>query len=536
MGNFTRSLSLRLLFIAAFSPLFLINPAFAQTSGAPRPMVVLFPMGQDTASGIAGDRDEAANAAERTQQAARALRDRLSDTKALLVLLYSPDSPVFALAAQQAKLDVKRRRDLTVEEQIAIGKEAGAICVVAVSTPKVLGGEGDYEILVRGQEIADKKEWKDQVRFAVAVPPSGGDANAVAKPRVSGKMASDSLMSAANTLSVRILSGPLGAYGRPASPGSLPAPLPKPVVEDAPPVTEANQSGAALQQARDQVGAGDTDGAIITLRKAINRSPLELKLRLALTKTYQTANRENDAAQEARRALSLASADDREDRIELSRILADTLRKSGDSTAARALYEQALAAQPRAVWARVGLGDLLMTTGQPDAAEKEYRAALQAEPGNRDALLGVTRVFASRGDYDSALKELTAGGKAGSPLNRPGAIVAIFDQAAPEIASLMQTNREAWEGKRLSREAFYNATKAEEQRANSLLSLLRSAPPAESAADGARKSHSRRVLAGSLLCQSAASLLSYLDSGDADAGAQAALYLDDFQKEFAAAK
>ena len=524
-----------LLFATALflTPLF---PLSARAQG-PRPLVVIFPMGQETATGIAGARDEAAISAERTLQSSNALRDRLADSKALLIIVYTPDSPVFTLAAQDAKLDIKRRKELKTEEQVALGKAAGAVCVLAVTTPKVVGSDYEYDIFVRGQEIGVKKEFTDHVSFTAAAPAaSSGDANAVTRAgTTASKRANDSLMGAANTLAIRILNGPLGAYGRPASPNNvLTPPPPKPIEEPVP--ADTDQSSAALQQARAQINDGDPDGAIITLRKAVNRAPLDLQLRLALTRAYQSAGRSNDAAQEAKRALNLTAAEDRDARIELSRILADAMRKNGDTTAARAMYEQIVTAQPRAAWARVGLGDLLLAASQLDAAEKEYRAALQAEPGNKDALTGIVRVYAARGDFDAAVKEFAASSAAGgSPAGRQAAVLAIFDQAAPEIATLMQTNREAWEGKRLSREAFYRATKAQEQRANSLLTLLRSAPPA-TAPEAARKSYSRRVLAGSLLCQSAASLLSYLDSGDADAGAQAALYLDDFQKEFAAVK
>lgn len=525
----------------------LLPTAYCLSAGAqpPRPLVVLFPAGQEAASGISGEKDASATLGNRILAATHALRDRLADSNALLVLMYSPESPVFVLAAQQANLNIKelkRRGELTPDEQAALGKAAGAVYVLAVSSPKVLTRadekerDGEYELLIAGREIGGKgKEWTDKTSFFTSYKPKEGEKSSLTDKPFTEKDAQTSLNSAANTLAVHLLSGPLGDYGRPAAtPNELPIAKPKPPVEEAPAV-EIDQSSAALQQARAQLGDGDFDGAISTLRKAVNRSPLDMPLRLALAKVYLAADRRPEAAQEAKRALTLTAAgqsqSSREERIELSRLLADTMKTSGDATAAKEMYRQIIAAQPRAVWARVSLGDLLISTGEADAAEKEYRAALEIEAGSQDAAAGIARVHAAKGDYEAALSELTSGGKSGTPNARQKAVITIFNDAAPELARLMQTNREAWEGKRLSRETFYNATQSQSRRAATLLSLLRAAPPTEAAPEIVRKAHARRILAASLLAQAASSLLSYLDSGDAEAGAQSAVYLDDFQKE-----
>ena len=511
----------------------------------PRPLVVLFPAGQGSGAGISGEKDEGATAAGRIMAATRALRDRLAESNALLALMYSPDSPTFVLAAQQANLDLKTlksRGELKPEEQYALGKAAGAVYILTVSSPKVLTKadeterEGEYEFLISGREVGAKGEtgklWTDKATFFTSYKPKENDKSPLTNKPFTVKDAQTSLDSAANTLAVRLLSGPLGDYGRPAAaPNQLPSAKPKPTAPEEPPVAETDQSSAALQQARAQIGDGDNDGAISTLRKAVNRSPLDMSLRLALAKAYLAADRNAEAMQETKRALTLSAADNREERAEFSRILADSLKKGGDPTGAKEMYRQIIAAQPRAAWAHIGLGDLLISTGEADAAEKEYRAALEIEPGSQDAAAGVARVHAAKGEYEAALNELTAGGKSGTPNARQNAVISIFNDAAPELARRMQTNREAWEGKRLSRETFYNATQSQSRRAATLLSLLRAAPPADSAPEATRKAHARRILAASLLAQAASSLLSYLDSGDAEAGAQSAVYLDDFQKE-----
>jgi tetratricopeptide (TPR) repeat protein len=284
---------------------------------------------------------------------------------------------------------------------------------------------------------------------------------------------------------------------------------------------------AAAQQAQTLLNDGDNDAAILLLRRTINQAPLNGRLRLLLARAYLAANRSTDAIAEATRAMTLTPPDSRADRVALTRLLADAMRKNSDTVAARAAYEQIIAAQPQhADWARLALAGLLESQGQIDEAEVQYRAVLQADRTNQEATVGLIRVYTARGDFSAALEQAPTDRD-----SRHSAAIQIFDHASAEIASRMKENREAWEAKKITREAFYKATTTQSQRAAALVTLLRSAPPPENSPDTMKKGQARRVLAASLLSQASTALLNFLETGNADSGSQADLWLSEFQKE-----
>jgi tetratricopeptide (TPR) repeat protein len=220
--------------------------------------------------------------------------------------------------------------------------------------------------------------------------------------------------------------------------------------------------------------------------------------------------------------------------------MADALRQQGDTKAARALYEDIIAAQPATSnWARVALGDILYAQGDTVGAEAQYRAALKAEPQGRDALLGLARVLAAAGDYEGALKQMTAAQPADAngdaALARYATVRGLFDDGTARIAKLLRQNREAYANRSLGREPFYKATEAQSDRVAGLLKLLKSVPvPASTGAD-AGKAHRKRIFAASLLSQAVEAMLSDLETGKPDADSQATVLLDEFDREMAEA-
>jgi tetratricopeptide (TPR) repeat protein len=519
-------------------------PAHSAVAPPSRPLVIIFASGQETGSGASAAADDATAAAEGTMKGARAVRDRLEDSNAVSATVYQSESPVFQRAALDAKINIEKRDEVSDADQIGLGKAAGAIYVVVVSTHKTTDGSGDFEMELRGRDIATRKVWKDQARFkpgSVFTPVAPSDANAVQNGGVKPLVATgNALDSAANTLVTRLLNGPLGDYGRTAPPPDqvLQPPPPAPptplVASPAPtPAAETDMVKATAQRAQTLLNDGDTDAAITLLRRTVNQVPLNGRLRLLLAKAYLTANRNTDAASEATRAMTLTPPENRADRVELTHILAEAMGKNGDTVAARATYEQVIAAQPQhADWARLALAGLLESQGQVDEAEAQYRAVLQADKTNQEAMAGLVHVYTARGNYTAALEQVGASDR----VARHSAAIQIFDQASAEIAARMKENRAAWEAKKISREAFYKATTAQSQRATALVTLLRSAPPADNSPDTAKKGQARRVLSASLLAQASTALLNFLETGSADSGSQADLWLVEFQKELTEAQ
>lgn len=528
-----------------FSGVAFVFPASASAAShrqdVSRPLIAIFPLKSASSEPAKDEKNEKDEKQKKEDEAvsenllaaaARAAKDLLTERGVADAIIYSPDSPVFARAMQESKLTVSTGASSlqTPSERIALGKAVGALYVLAVEArrgdPEKGGG---VEIAMRAHETASGKEWSDRVRMSQGA--------SVLRPGVGGPSPQNALLSAVNTLIARFLAGPMRDFSRNATPPSLIPPRPaSPGSALSPGETTAGTPGeepeAVAENARRHgealLASGDAAGAIIVLRRAVNLSPRSLALRAALTRAYLAARQYTEASAEARRALMVAASEDRNGRIEMTRLLAQALSATGDVSAARLTYEQIIAAEPRAGWARIALGDLHLRAGRIDEAEEQYRAARQNAPNDPDAALGLARVQAARGDYPGAVKELTA--QNADAATRYAVAREMFDDGAVRLAALLEQNRKAFDEKQIAREAFHKATTLQSDRAAALLTLLRSVPPPPGDAVG-EKAHRQRILAASLLAQTLASVLTFIEEGDENAGVQANLLLTEFRKE-----
>ncbi|HVK05688.1 MAG TPA: tetratricopeptide repeat protein, partial [Armatimonadaceae bacterium] len=309
-----------------------------------------------------------------------------------------------------------------------------------------------------------------------------------------------------------------------------------------PPAVElpvGSQADAEANQGEQFLKAGDINGAILSFRRSVNLAPQEISKRVLLVRAYLAARRNADAVSEVRRALTIASPQDRAGQLELTRLLAEAMTQSGDTTAARATYEEIIGAQPTAQWARLGLAELLEKQGKNDEAEALYRTVRQANAKDRDAALGLARVLAAKGDYEGALEQITASSEGDGEDGRRRRFetaVRLFDAGTSRVADLLTENREGYERGTLAREVFYKATAAQSARVTGLLSLLKAVPPPVDATEVVRKSYRQRIFAASLLSQGVASLMTQLETGDAAAGSQASVFLNEFRTEMNAVR
>jgi tetratricopeptide (TPR) repeat protein len=553
-----------------------------------KPLVVIFSSPTENKAPVAGIKPTEQSPdglldAQRTQIAARSVRDRFSESTVAEAVLYNPESPIFARAILESKLPLKDPEYPSESERLALGKATGAFSVVIVRAQSIKDKPGSVEVVLESTVVDSKKKWSDTVKA------SGGSVLATLPGEVSVEGGSKSTpvdntawMTVSNTLVLRYLAGPLGEYTRalappgivkmPTLPPPVPtvseaAPTPLPVTTPVTTTTVSNSNTAApslatptanltpvstggldsssaaqelaVQTARQQAEAftkgGDLSSAVVVLRKAVNQAPRSLALRASLAKAYFAVGRTGDAASEARRALTVTTpGSDRASWAEMTRVLAGASTQIGDNKAAREAYEEIIKAQPEAYWARLDLGDLLLTQGDTAGAEAQYRTVRQADPNNRIALLSVARVLVARGDYTGAIAEVS-NNTGGTAMERLGTNSVLFDEIALKTADSVTQNRQAFSDGQLTREAVYKATQAQSARVDSLLALLRSSPPPPEALEGLTTPYRHRVAAAALLSQAVGCQLSFLESDDKKAGEQAKLLLVEFRKELAAA-
>ncbi|MBC7806757.1 MAG: tetratricopeptide repeat protein [Akkermansiaceae bacterium] len=494
----------------------------------------------------------------RAKRAVIAVRDRFNDTGFVDAVVYSPESALFVRAAQEAKLRLGDPTNPTATECYALAKAAGAgySGFIVSGLPNQQSAGVDIEL--QTEQVDGRKVWR-------ARRSAGGGAAG------SPDQSNNALASAANTLVEDFLRGPLHDLAQATAPSlpppqSIPAvrtvPLPDPVAPapsaaepniavpvpmtaPAPavsPVTPrdplsssgADTDGAAeaeRHQGDEQTRTGDLQGAILSYRKAVNFSPVNPTYRTALAAAYLQAGRKGDALSEVKRALDVIPVEDQKGRLAASRLLADILIQNGDTTAAKATYETILRAKPTATWAKVGLAEALLSDGKIEEATALYKSARVDAPTDKDVMLGYARLLATQGDYDGALKELTAAAGSGDDEARYRTALQLFDEGIAKIADRVEQNRVAFAKKQIAQDVFYKATASQTAKVSGLVSLLKSVPPPSNSDDNTRRKHQKRVFAASLLLQGVASLLTQVETGDANAEGEATVFLTEFGRE-----
>jgi tetratricopeptide (TPR) repeat protein len=642
----------------------------AASAAAPaKPLVLLFagaptpPAGAATPGVIATpESSDGLTDERRARIAARAIRDCLSDSNVVDVVLYSPASPLFVRIAQDAHLRLSDPDEPSDAERLAIGKAIGALSVVTITARSLTKDQNAVDVDFHAVDVATKKQYSDEAlagsQFLLgSTKRAGTPAGNVPLPTVATPLDDNAWLSVANTLTLRYLNGPLGVFTRavPAAallspPSGVPADVAAPPTADSAPTEQRSSSGSAIpaapavapnlaptttppdavaspataaappaaalpepivlhasppqsaapppaaapaapspaspgvgdattpapallmhpspagalatvaetsagaratasaraiqagvvrdacKEANELSAAGDLDGAIVVLRRAVNEAPRNLALRVALVHAYQAAKHGSDAIAEARRSLTVAGPDsDPAARSQMLRILAGASLTAADIAAARAAYSDILAAQPNASWAHVAIGDLFFQQGDLDGAESAYRVAQATNAGDLDAALGIARVLGARGDFADARSEVALHSGA-DPRSGLTMASAVFDEVVDRTADDVAANRTAYDATQLTREAFYKATMAQADRTSQALAFLRAAAPPGETDAAVLRPYRHRVFAATLLSQAVAGMLGYLQRGDVTSATQATLLLEEVRKEIAVAQ
>jgi len=494
--------------------------------------------------------------------AARAVREQLDSEKIVDTLLFKPSDIFFQRAMDAAKVKLSQGGEPDEAGRVRLAKEVGAHYIATVFSR--LAGEApalpqvkDAPLTDRQRQIAEATRQKpvERVNLPTENVPLGAPTLEVelleVKPggkigqrwqdRVAMIASNDSptarrnqavppgMESAARTLVLRLLGGPLREYSRTAAePGLLPPSTTPPKSEpELPPLDYEAEVGKLVAKARELLERDRAAIAIPLLRQAVNYAPRQALPRVLLAQAYLQAHRGTEAINEAKRALQLAGDATAEQKAELTRLTARALIERGDQDEATRLFSQILKDNPKNTEARLGLAELLLARQENDGVEIQYRLIREYEPGNLEAGRGLARLLVAKGALEDAARET----KASPEAVRHIMATVVFLEAASALAVRVVQNRTAWEGGKLSREVFYKATVSQSERAKLLAELLASAVPPESEREVVRMAHNRRVLAANLLSQALGSLQTFLETGEVTAGSRARTLISEFYNE-----
>jgi tetratricopeptide (TPR) repeat protein len=151
-----------------------------------------------------------------------------------------------------------------------------------------------------------------------------------------------------------------------------------------------------------QLAAGNPQGAVDSIDKAVALTPLSADLLVRRSHALAAAKRFGEATADILRAIDQAP-----DHLPAYSELVDILRKAGDFEAGRAIFIHALERTPSSDYLRLQWADLLFFHGDKLEAELECRTVLARDPGSAEALGRLVSLFAAENRKDDAFKLMT---------------------------------------------------------------------------------------------------------------------------------
>ncbi|MDO8682383.1 MAG: tetratricopeptide repeat protein [Armatimonadota bacterium] len=491
--NLSYRISLMWMLVLAALLILLVSPP----GWAARPVVAFFDLAPV---------DEAT--APIAEQATKTFKTLMRQGGRVDIVQVTPELPSVRLAVADSKItesELAKLSDPSVRQKLAPAIGAQYLLSGGISM------KGDkITIAVELQHLQSGKKWQE----AAEVTANGSD------PTTS---LNNGIMSAANTVSVRLNDGALAA---------LPAAMNKPATASKPSeilsAVEASEPKNRADLAKIYLAEGKTAAAITELRRAINTDPKNAELRLLLAQAYVKRGLFDDAMRELTRASQIDPGNEG-----VVKGLVQLYEAKGTPDEIIKVYQELIAKKPDDVRLRLALGDLLWRKAKIDDAIKVFEGVSTIDPKNTVAHDRLARCYAAKSQFTESLKHLDELAKL-EPTPEPAVIaeryLALMIIVEGEIKSLsgqFDQGAQAFESEMHTREQYYELIRSLVSRADLLTRYMDKIPnPPEYVS-----AHGHRVLACSLLSQAGVSLLSYLETNREDRQAESQLYLSEAKKE-----
>ncbi|MEN6520089.1 MAG: tetratricopeptide repeat protein [Armatimonadota bacterium] len=287
-----------------------------------------------------------------------------------------------------------------------------------------------------------------------------------------------------------------------------------------------------VNKAEQSIKDGDLANAILTYRAAVNADPRNIDIRIKLIRLYTERRMFSQALDEAERA-KLIEPENEALRAELAQVY----EKRGTPEKAAEIYTSVAEKNPNDIDARIKAGDYQWQLGRFDEAEKQYRLAAQIDQTNPSPYARLSLFFASRSMYGESLKELNEMQKISSNAELKvftntyyPRFMSIIEKDLDGILARFDGGYTSFSQKEITREAYYGQVQGLSKRVQSISGLLQALTPPEDLVSVNR----HRVLGCSLLAQSCASTLRYLETNETSEKEDAEIFHTEAKKHLTA--
>lgn len=288
------------------------------------------------------------------------------------------------------------------------------------------------------------------------------------------------------------------------------------------------ESGTLVNKAEQFAKKGDLANAILTYRAAINADPRNVGIRIKLIRLYTERKMFPQALDEVERA-KMIEPENEALRTELARIY----EERGTPEKAAEIYTSVAEENPNDIAARIKAGDYQWQQSKLDEAEKQYRLAAQADVTNPLPYERLALLFASKSMYTESLKELSQAQKISSKSelksftdNYYTRFMSVVESDLDDILTRLDSQYTSFSQKEITREAYYEQVRGFGKRVQSIAGLLQALTPPEDHVSTNR----HRILGCSLLSQSCASTIRYLETNKTSEKEDAEIFLTEAKK------
>lgn len=487
--------------------LLLAFPAVLQAAVS-APVALLFPVSEGESAG-------SSYAVETTQ----AIKTYMRQIGKADITDFDPDSPLIKRAVMEHRI---KAEDLgtasTPEARINLGSRIG--------TDYVISGD----VMVKEDKVTvsvwiAQTETKKIMRFEAT---SGFLLNGNR-----GRAISNSIQSAASTVLYQLADEALkDVKVDPVEPQQT-------IVDDTPLIDPPNPSssryeeaGSLVNKAEEFVKKGDLANAILVYRQAVNADPRNVDLRIRLIRLYMQRKMFTQALDEIERAQLIAPNNEA-----LRTELAKVHEARGTPEKAAEIYTSVAEENPNDIIARIRAGDYQWQQDKLDEAEKQYRLAAQIDvtsplPYERLALLyAVKSMYAeSRDELDQAKKVSSKAELKTFSDSYYTRFLSIIDADLTRCLSQLEQGADSFSRRDITREAYYEQVRGISSRVQLIARLLQALNPPESQ----ESTHRHKSLGCSLVSQSCASALGYLETNKTSEKDDATIYLTEARKHILA--
>jgi tetratricopeptide (TPR) repeat protein len=406
----------------------------------------------------------------RLRQGVASVQRFLVQSQVVDVKLYVPEDPTVIRAGFEGRVRVLPAGEMDERSRLKLAQAMGALYLMTVAIERVpeksiekydgnsLGDPmGDsMRLLAVLTDVKTRKSWREEAKAG-----AGATSDSLIPVSV-GNGRNNVYDTLSNTIVMRFMAGPLRSYAKfIPDPAMLPQ-SPRPLDLTVKPMDREEEARSIRTRAETLLKDNRIEDGIGILRRAVNLTPRASEGRIALIQAYLDNQYLGEAIIESRRALQVVPVTDTAGRQKIVALLLEAAQRKGDSATLRVALERLLQDDPNNLDLRIQYAGAILLQGDKIEAERIFQEVLKMKPDNLGASNGLLQLSLLEGDVNKAIQ--ISENPNLSPMGRCLATQVLVKNILEKTHTDFTHNKSGWTQSTLSREFFYKAINAQNER------------------------------------------------------------------------